>query len=214
MSHVLFSLIGNYRWCEGSLYLEIKATFVVFYVDIPWVPTLPRVAMYIAGQRLGNRKVTGVAPITGGKDVTSWFNVKKLLLEHQEKIDAVTVHKETLSKQGHSRKWQTTIPINPASVSIVRSFIGTEPSRHRGFLCGNRQTKCLGGDHQSTLWCLEEDQLHYLRNGRTKCALTVSYRRPEKLGCSSNSLNFGDAHTSSHVSSELFTTLLRNESMF
>ncbi len=43
---------------------------------------------------------------------------------------------------------------------------------------------------QRTMWCLEQDQLWYLRNRRTKYALTVSYRRSGKLRFRSNSLPF------------------------
>ena len=76
---------------------------------------------------------------------------------------------------------------------------------YRVFLAGDRQTKCLGGDRQRTVWCLHQHQLCYLRNRRTKCALTVSYRRPGKLGCRSNSPSCCAAQATSHVSSELCT---------
>ncbi len=80
-------------------------------------------------------------------------------------------------------------------------FHGTTEGLH----CGDRQTKCFFVDRQSNMWCFEEDQLRCLRNGRTKCSLTVSCRRPGKLGSRSNSLCFCAAHTSSHVSSEFYT---------
>jgi hypothetical protein len=73
------------------------------------------------------------------------------------------------------------------------------------FLVGDRRTKCLRGDRQRTVWCLQQHQLCYLRNRRTKCALTVSWRRPGKLGCRSNSPSFCAAQATSHVSSELCT---------
>jgi hypothetical protein len=76
---------------------------------------------------------------------------------------------------------------------------------HRVCVGGDRQTKCLSGDRQRTVWCLEQDQLWYLRNRRTKCVLTVSCRRSDKLGWPSNSLCFCSVHTTSHVPSELFT---------
>ena len=38
---------------------------------------------------------------------------------------------------------------------------------YRVFLAGDRQTKCLGGDHQRTVWCLDQDQLYYLRVRQT-----------------------------------------------
>ncbi len=69
---------------------------------------------------------------------------------------------------------------------------------YRVFLTGDRQTNCLRGDRQRTVWCLEEDDL---RNRRTECGLTVSGRRPDKLGCRSNSLSFCVTHPTSHVSS-------------
>ena len=52
---------------------------------------------------------------------------------------------------------------------------------------------------------MEQHQLCYLRNRRTKCALTVSWRSPGKLGCRSNSPSFCAAQATSHVSSELCT---------
>ena len=76
---------------------------------------------------------------------------------------------------------------------------------HRVFLGGDRQTKWLTGDRQRTVWCLEQDQLCYLRNRRTKWVLTVSCGRPGKLGYRSNSLCFCAVHTTSHVSSEFCT---------
>jgi hypothetical protein len=76
---------------------------------------------------------------------------------------------------------------------------------HRVFLGGDRQTKCLTGDRQRTVWCLEQDQFGYLRNRRTKYVLSVSCRKPGKLGCRSNSLCVCVVHTTSHVSSEFFT---------
>jgi hypothetical protein len=79
------------------------------------------------------------------------------------------------------------------------------PGNYRAFLGGDRQSKCLVGDRQNTLRWLEDDQLHCLRNGRTKCTLTVSCRSPDKLGGRSNSLCSGVAHTSSYVSSEFCT---------
>ena len=42
-------------------------------------------------------------------------------------------------------------------------------------------------------------------NGRTKCALTVSCRRTDKLGCRSKSLSFFASHATVHVSSYLYT---------
>jgi hypothetical protein len=79
------------------------------------------------------------------------------------------------------------------------------PTGYRVFLVGDRRTKCLGGDRQRTVWCLQQHQLCYLRNRRPKCALTVSCRRPGKLGCRSNSPSFCAAQATSHVSSELCT---------
>ena len=79
------------------------------------------------------------------------------------------------------------------------------PGNYRAFLGGDRQIKCLPGHRQNTSWWLEDDQLRCLRNGRTKCAFTVSCRRPGKHGCRSNSLCFCAAHTSSYVSSEFCT---------
>ncbi len=76
---------------------------------------------------------------------------------------------------------------------------------YRVFLVGDRRTKCLGGDRQRTVWCLQQHQRCYLRNRRTKCALTVSCRRPGKLGCRSNSPSLCAAQATSHVSSELCT---------
>jgi hypothetical protein len=76
---------------------------------------------------------------------------------------------------------------------------------YRVFLVGDRRTKCLDGDRQRTVWCLQQHQLCYLHNRRTKCALTVSWRRPGKLGCRSNSPSFCAAQATSHVSSELCT---------
>jgi hypothetical protein len=72
---------------------------------------------------------------------------------------------------------------------------------YRVFLGGDPQTKCLDGDRQRTVWCLEQHELRCLRNGRTEYALTVSYRRRGKLGCRANSLPFCGAHENSHVSS-------------
>ena len=89
----------------------------------------------------------------------------------------------------------------------VRWKAGGKTMFHRtavGFLCGHRQVKCFCVDRQRHLYCLEEDLLRYLRNGRTKCALTVSCRRPEKLVCRSNSLCFCAAQASAHVSSEIY----------
>jgi hypothetical protein len=57
------------------------------------------------------------------------------------------------------------------------------PTDYRMFLAGDRRTKCLGGDRQRTVWCLQQHQLCYLHNKRTKCVLTVSCRNPGKLGC-------------------------------
>ncbi len=64
------------------------------------------------------------------------------------------------------------------------------PTDYRVFIVGNRQTKCLGGDRQRTVWCLQQHQLCYLHNKRTKFALTVSCRNPGKLCCRSNSPSF------------------------
>ncbi len=79
------------------------------------------------------------------------------------------------------------------------------PENYRAFLGGDRQSKCLSGHRQSTSGWLEDDQLRCLRNGRTKCTLTVSCRRPDKLGCRSNSLCVCVAHTSSYVSAKFCT---------
>ncbi len=79
------------------------------------------------------------------------------------------------------------------------------PRGYRVFLVGDRREKCLGGDRQRTVWCLQQHQRCYLRNRRTKCALTVSCRRPGKLGCRSNSPSLWAAQATSHVSSELCT---------
>ncbi len=76
---------------------------------------------------------------------------------------------------------------------------------YRVFLVGDRRTKCLDGDRQRTVWCLQQHQHCYLRNRRTKCVFTVSCRRPDKLGCRSNSPSFCAAQVTSHVSSELWT---------
>jgi hypothetical protein len=80
--------------------------------------------MHIAGERLGNSKVTGVAPSAGGKDVTAWINAKNLLLEHQEKIETVTGHKETLSKQGQLLLTQPVV----VSAAAKSSPLETSPS--------------------------------------------------------------------------------------
>ena len=79
------------------------------------------------------------------------------------------------------------------------------PRGYRVFLVGDRRKKCLGGDRQRTVWCLQQHQRCYLRNRRTKCALTVSCRRTGKLGCRSNSPSLCAAQATSHVSSELCT---------
>ncbi len=60
----------------------------------------------------------------------------------------------------------------------------------RVFLTSDRQTKCLDGDRQRTVWSLDQHELHYLRNRRTECVLTVSYRRNGKLGYRVISLSF------------------------
>ncbi len=79
------------------------------------------------------------------------------------------------------------------------------PGDDRAFITGNRQTKCLGDDRRRTVWCLQWDQLCYLRNRRTKCALTVSCTRPGKFGCRSNWVSFCTVYPTSHVSSEFST---------
>ncbi len=71
---------------------------------------------------------------------------------------------------------------------------------YRVFLV-DRQTKCLGGDCQRTVWCLVQQQLHYLRNRRTEYTLTVSDGRRGKRGYRSNSLSFCVSHATSRVSS-------------
>ncbi len=73
---------------------------------------------------------------------------------------------------------------------------------YRVFLTGDRQTRCLGGDRPTTVWCLQEHQLCYLRHRRTKFSLTVSWKRPDKLGCRSNSPSCCAALTTSHVEKE------------
>jgi hypothetical protein len=78
------------------------------------------------------------------------------------------------------------------------------PGDYLVFLTGDRETKCLGGDRQKTVWCLQQDQLCYLRNRRTK-TLDVSYRTPDKLGSRSNSLTFCTVSEKSHTSLELCT---------
>ncbi len=79
------------------------------------------------------------------------------------------------------------------------------PGDYRVFLTGDRQTKCVGGDRQRTVWCLNQHELRYLCNRRTEYTLTVSFRRRDKLGCRSNSLSFCVTHPTSHVSSYLFS---------
>jgi hypothetical protein len=44
-------------------------------------------------------------------------------------------------------------------------------SDYRVFLTGDRQTKCLDGDRQKTVWCLDQHELRYLRDGRTENSL-------------------------------------------
>ncbi len=73
------------------------------------------------------------------------------------------------------------------------------PWDYRVFLTGDRQTKCLDGDRQRTVWCLEQHELHYLRNGRTESVLTVSWRRRGELGCRSNSLSFCVVYIQPHM---------------
>ncbi len=73
------------------------------------------------------------------------------------------------------------------------------------FSLGWSTDKCVGTDHQCNSWWLDDDQRHCLSNERTNYSLTMSFRRPVKLGCRSNSLCFCTTHTSSHVSSELCT---------
>jgi hypothetical protein len=51
----------------------------------------------------------------------------------------------------------------------------------RVFLGGDRQRKCLSSDRQNNVSCLQDYQVLYLHDGRTKCVLTVVFRRPDKL---------------------------------
>jgi hypothetical protein len=60
-----------------------------------------------------------------------------------------------------------------------------------------------GEQEQVRMCCLEATVCFSYR--RTKCALTVSWRRPGKLGCRSNSPSLCAAQATSHVSSELCT---------
>ncbi len=122
-------------------------------------------------------------------DLNVWGQIKK----KSRLFDYVPVFSKQQTSSTHNTTWREGRRTGSGNRVL--------PGGNRIFLTGDRQTKCLDGDRQRTVWCLEQDEIRYPSNRRTKCTLTVSYRRPGKLGSRSNSLSFCVVHATSHVSS-------------
>jgi hypothetical protein len=102
------------------------------------------------------------------------------------------------TRTSNTKNWIWCTVHNGEVILLRTTIVQLRPLNHQG-LCKNSKTSLSagkGGRH---------DQRYCLRIGRSNFSLTVSGRRPGKLGCRSNSLCFCSEDTSSHVSSDLYT---------